>query len=217
MSLSTFVSLLLTFCVPYLVYIKFTIQPKRGFSILFITIIGIGPLIKLELLGILALLLLIFTLFIKDKNIQIGLFLASFFILIQVFSASINISLLNYLMIYFLPISLISGIFSLMMIGHWFLVDPTISKEGMKKIAIVTSLQSLALIPLVQFDLINSGIVPIYKLIIIFLYATTSILAFASYKSLNEKSYTGVMAATGLSYLSLIVSIGASGTLLLLS
>ena len=193
------------------------IQPKRGFSILFITIIGIGSLIKLELLGLLALVLLIFTLFIKDKNIQIGLFLASFFILIQVFSASINISLLNYLMIYFLPISLISGIFSLMMIGHWFLVDPTISKEGMKKIAIVTSLQSLALIPLVQFDFINSGIVPIYKLIIIFLYATTSILAFASYKSLNEKSYTGVMAATGLSYLSLIVSIGASGTLLLLS
>lgn len=215
MSLSTFVCLLLTFCIPYLVYIKFMIQPKRGFSILFITIIGIGSLIKLELLGLLALVLLIFTLFIKDKNIQIGLFFGSFFIFIQVFSASINISLLNYLMIYFLPISLISGIFSLMMIGHWFLVDPTISKEGMKKIAIVTSLQSLALIPLVQFDFINSGIVPIYKLVIICLYATTSILAFASYKSLNEKSYTGVMAATGLSYLSLIVSIGATGTLLL--
>lgn len=215
MSLSTFVCLLLTFCIPYLVYIKLTIQPKRGFSILFITIIGIGSLIKLELLGLLALVLLIFTLFIKDKNIQIGLFFGSFFIFIQVFSASINISLLNYLMIYFLPISLISGIFSLMMIGHWFLVDPTISKEGMKKIAIVTSLQSLALIPLVQFDFINSGIVPIYKLIIICLYATTSLLAFASYKSLNEKSYTGVMAATGLSYLSLIVSIGATGTLLL--
>ena len=191
------------------------IQPKRGFSILFITIIGIGSLIKLELLGILALVLLIFTLFIKDKNIQIGLFFGSFFIFIQVFSASINVSLLNYLMVYFLPISLISGIFSLMMIGHWFLVDPTISKEGMKKIAIVTSLQSLALIPLVQFDFINSGIVPIYKLVIICLYATTSLLAFASYKSLNEKSYTGVMAATGLSYLSLIVSIGATGTLLL--
>ena len=215
MSLSTFVCLLLTFCIPYLVYIKLTIQPKRGFSILFITIIGIGSLIKLELLGLLALVLLIFTLFIKDKNIQIGLFFGSFFIFIQVFSASINISLLNYLMIYFLPISLISGIFSLMMIGHWFLVDPTISKEGMKKIAIVTSLQSLAIIPLVQFDFINSGIVPIYKLVIICLYATTSILAFASYKSLNEKSYTGVMAATGLSYLSLIVSIGATGTLLL--
>ena len=43
-------------------------------------------------------------------------------------------------MIYFY-ISLITMVFSLMMIGHWFLVDPTISKEGMKKIAIVTSLQ----------------------------------------------------------------------------
>ena len=53
------------------------------------------------------------------------------------------------------------------------------------------------------------------KFIIICLYITTSILTFASYKSLNEKSYTGVMAATGLSYLSLIVSIGATGTLLL--
>ena len=215
MSLSTFVYLLMTFCIPYLVYIKFRIQPKRGFSILFITIIGIGSLIKLELLGILALVLLIFTLFIKNKNIQIGLFLGSFFIFIQIFSVSINISLLSYLMIYFLPISLISGIFSLMMIGHWFLIDPTISKDGMKKIAIITSLQSLTLIPLVQLNFINSEIVPIYKLIIICLYATTSILAFASYKSLNEKSYTGVMAATGLSYLSLIVSIGATGTLLL--
>ena len=46
---------------------------------------------------------------------------------------------------------------------------------------------------------------------------SSGILSFASYKSLNEKSYTGVMAATGLSYLSLIVSIGASGTLLLLA
>ena len=34
-------------------------------------------------------------------------------------------------------------------------------------------------------------------------------------KSLQEKSYTGVMASTGLSYLSLIVSLGASGTLIL--
>ena len=52
---------------------------------------------------------------------------------------------------------------------------------------------------------------------IMFLYSSTGILSYASYKSLNEKSYTGVMAATGLSYLSLILSIGASGTLLLLA
>ena len=50
---------------------------------------------------------------------------------------------------------------------------------------------------------------------IIFLYLSAAILSFGSYKSLKEKSYTGVMASTGLSYLSLIVSMGASGTLIL--
>ena len=104
-----------------------------------------------------------------------------------------------------------------MMIGHWFLVDPTISKEGMKKIAIVISIQSLLIIPLVYFNFLSDEIGNTYKLVIMFLYLSTGILSFASYKSLYEKSYTGVMAATGLSYLSLIVSIGASGTLLLLS
>ena len=104
-----------------------------------------------------------------------------------------------------------------MMIGHWFLVDPTISKEGMKRIALFTTFQPLLIIPLVYLNYLSEDIGDIYKLVIMFLYLSTGILSFASYKSLNEKSYTGVMAATGLSYLSLIVSIGASGTLLLLA
>ncbi len=32
-----------------------------------------------------------------------------------------------------LNFALVASIFSSMMIGHWFLVDPTISKDGMKK------------------------------------------------------------------------------------
>ena len=51
--------------------------------------------------------------------------------------------------------------------------------------------------------------------VIIFLYISAGVLSFGSYKALQEKSYTGVMASTGLSYLSLIVSLGASGTLIL--
>jgi hypothetical protein len=43
----------------------------------------------------------------------------------------------------------------------------------------------------------------------------TSLLSFGSYKSLAEKSYTGVMASTGLSYLALILSIGATGAMIL--
>tara|TARA_Y100000992_G_scaffold84694_1_gene54171 strand:- start:412 stop:723 length:312 start_codon:yes stop_codon:yes gene_type:complete len=103
------------------------------------------------------------------------------------------------------------------MIGHWFLVDPTISKQGMKKIALFSTLQSLIIIPLVFFEFIGEDIEILYKNVVLFLYFSTSILSFASFKSLGEKSYTGVMASTGLSYLSLIVSLGASGGLLLLS
>ena len=51
--------------------------------------------------------------------------------------------------------------------------------------------------------------------VIVFLFISSGILSYASFKSLQEKSYTGVMASTGLSYLSLIVSLGASGTLIL--
>ena len=60
---------------------------------------------------------------------------------------------------------------------------------------------------LVGNDLLNN--------VIIFLYLSAAVLSFGSFKSLQEKSYTGVMASTGLSYLSLIVSLGASGTLIL--
>ena len=104
-----------------------------------------------------------------------------------------------------------------MMIGHWFLVDPTISKEGMMKIALLCSILSLLILPLVFFEIIGPDIDSIFKNVILILYSSAGILSFASYRSLAEKSYTGVMASTGLSYLSLIVSLGASGGLLLLS
>ena len=75
----------------------------------------------------------------------------------------------------------------------------------------------MMLIPLVFFEFIGENIEDLFKNVILFLFLSTSILSFASFKSLGEKSYTGVMASTGLSYLSLIVSLGASGGLLLLA
>jgi hypothetical protein len=62
------------------------------------------------------------------------------------------------------------------------------------------------------FNLLSSSVL---NNVIVFLYISAAILSFGSFKSLQEKSYTGVMASTGLSYLSLIVSLGASGTLIL--
>ena len=217
MNLSTFVFVLLVFCIPYLGYIRNAIVPRQGFSILFLSIIWISALINFDIFVVFSLFLVTISIFLKNKSFEIILFFLSFVLLNSFLFNSFEIGFTTYMLKFLLPISLISGVFSLMMIGHWFLVDPTISKEGMKKIAIVTSVQPLLIIPLIYFNYLTNDIGDVYKLVIMFLYLTTGILSFASYKSLNEKSYTGVMAATGLSYLSLIVSIGASGTLLLLA
>ena len=217
MSLSTFIFVLLVFCIPYLGYIRNSIKPRQGFSILFLGLICTIGLINFDIFIIGSLLLLIISIFTKNKIIEIFLFFVSFLIFNNILFNIFETDFSTYIFKYLLPISLISGVFSLMMIGHWFLVDPTISKEGMKKIAVTTSCQPLLIIPLIYFDYLTEDLGGTYKLVIMFLYVSTAILSFASYKSLNEKSYTGVMAATGLSYLSLIVSIGASGTLLLLS
>ena len=109
-----------------------------------------------------------------------------------------------------------------MMIGHWFLVDPTIKRNGMKNIAKFSILLSTALATLIAINFYDSSSsifniisTEILNYVLIVLYLSASLLSYGSFKSLQEKSYTGVMASTGLSYLSLILSLGASGTLLL--
>ena len=217
MELNLFVYVLLIFCIPYLSYSNFSIKPKKGFSILFISIISTVIFLNFSILTVLGTLLLILTLLIENKTIHPYFYGLSFTLLnFEIFNI-LNLNTFDFFLNYLFPISLVSGVFSSMMIGHWFLVDPTISKEGMKKIAIISTFQSLILIPLVFFEFIGQDIENIFKNVILILFLSTSILSFASYKSLGEKSYTGVMASTGLSYLSLIVSLGASGGLLLLS
>ena len=217
MELNLFVYVLLIFCIPYLVFSNIRIKPRKGFSILFISIISSVILLNFSILTIVGVFLLLCTLLIKNKKIHPYFYGLSFILLNFVIFEKLNLSTLDVIVNYFFPISLVSGVFSSMMIGHWFLVDPTISKEGMKKIAIISTIQSLILTPLVFFEFIGQDIESIFKNVILILFLSTAILSFASYKSLGEKSYTGVMASTGLSYLSLIVSLGASGGLLLLS
>jgi len=217
MELNLFVYVLLIFCIPYLLYSNIRIKPRKGFSILFISIISSVILLNFSILTILGTFLLTCTLLIKNKKIHPYFYgLSLIFLNIEIFE-KLNIGIFDFVINYLFPISLVSGVFSSMMIGHWFLVDPTISKEGMKKIAITSTIQSLLLTPLVFFEFIGQDIENIFKNVILILFLSTAILSFASYKSLGEKSYTGVMASTGLSYLSLIVSLGASGGLLLLS
>ena len=217
MELNLFVYVLLIFCIPYLLYSNIRIKPRKGFSILFISIISSVILLNFSILTILSVFLLGCTLVVKNKKIHPYFYGTSFALLNYEIFEKLSLSIFDFVINYLFPISLVSGVFASMMIGHWFLVDPTISKEGMKKIAITSTIQSLLLTPLVFFEFIGQDIESIFKNVILILFLSTAILSFASYKSLGEKSYTGVMASTGLSYLSLIVSLGASGGLLLLS
>ncbi len=217
MELNIFVYVLLVFCIPYLLYTNFSIKPRKGFSILFISIISLVILLNFTVLTFIGTFLLAISLLIKKKNLHPFIYTASFITFNYDIFNILDLRLIELTINYFFPISLVSCVFSSMMIGHWFLVDPTISKEGMKKIALLGAIQSLILVPLIFLEFIGQDIDTIFKNVILILFLSTSVLSFASFRSLGEKSYTGVMASTGLSYLSLIVSLGASGGLLLLS
>ena len=218
MQLSEFTFIFLTLCVPFLWYIVYTTNPKKGFSMLFILIIGINGLINQDTFSLLGVFFLIFYLYYFEKEKR------KYFVLMSMFSfllAAYNLIGQN-LLASFLPILLVSSVFSSMMIGHWFLVDPTIERIGMKNISKFSSGLSFLLAFLVFLDIYQSSsmffINVSYNLlnnVLIFLYLSSALLSFGSFKSLQEKSYTGVMASTGLSYLALIVALGASGTLIL--
>ena len=212
MYLSTFIYLVLIYSIPYFWYIRFSTSPKKGFSILFISLISTVLLINFNLLVFAGIIILLTTLLHQNQKLSNVTFFVSFIILIYEAYSTLDGNLIST----FLPITLVSGIFSLMMIGHWFLVDPTITRIGMKNIARSSMLIAGLLSLMIITGLISSEISTLYKNIIIGLYISSLVLSLGSLKSLNETSYTGVMAATGLSYLSLLVSLGGTGTLILL-
>jgi len=218
MQLSEFTYVFLILCVPFVGYIVNTTNPKKGFTLLFSSIIFFVVFINPSLLTFLGISFLgLYTNFINKKERNYILILSIISFLIGSFNF-VGLELFKSI----LPILLVSSVFSLMMIGHWFLVDPTIPRVGMKNIAIFSIFLSLGISILVFFDfyesssnLFNLLSSSVLNNVIAFLYISSAILSFGSFKSLQEKSYTGVMASTGLSYLSLIVSMGASGTLIL--
>jgi len=218
MQLIDFTYIFLVLCIPFLGFIVNSTNPKKGFSILFISIISITGFLlptNFTFLGILFLIIYLNSFDWNKKNILLVLSLISFA------SSIYNLIGLNILLVLF-PILLVASVFSLMMIGHWFLVDPTIEKIGMKNISKFSSGLSILLAFLVFINIYESSSMffssvseNLLKNVVIFLYLSSALLSFGSLKSLQEKSYTGVMASTGLSYLALIVSLGASGTLIL--
>ena len=185
---------------------------------LFAAIIALNVLLKADNFSFLGLFFIAFYLYSYGKKESVYYLSLSFISFSAGLINEISINTLKSI----IPVLLVSSVFSLMMIGHWFLVDPTINRDGMKNIAKFSMYLSIVLSFLVFvniyesssdfFNLIGNEVL---NNVIIFLYISSGVLSFGSYKSLQEKSYTGVMASTGLSYLSLIVSLGASGTLIL--
>ena len=212
MNLSTFIYLVLTLSIPYFWYIRYSTNPKKGFSILFIGVISVILFINFNLFVLAGCTVLGSVLLHNNNNLSHLSFITSFIVLII---SAFNTGVEN-LIWTILPIALVSGIFSLMMIGHWFLVDPTITRIGMKNIARSSIFTAVVLCLLLLMGFASEELSIFYRNIILGLYVSSGILSLGSLKSLNEKSYTGVMAATGLSYLSLLVSLGGTGTLILL-
>ena len=218
MQLSEFTFIFLTLCIPFLYYIVQSTRPKKGFSLLFASIISLNVFIKPENFSFLGLFFMVFYLYSYEKKESKYYLVLSFLSFTALMLSEIGVGNLNSIF----PILLISSVFSLMMIGHWFLVDPTIDRSGMKNIAKFSVYLSVGLSVSVFTDIYESNSEffnlvgnDLLNNVIIFLYLSAAVLSFGSFKSLQEKSYTGVMASTGLSYLSLIVSLGASGTLIL--
>ena len=129
MQLSEFTYIFLTLCIPFLYYIVRSTSPKKGFSMLFAALIALNVLLKADNFSFLGLFFIAFYLYSYGKKESIYYLSLSF--------TSFSAGLLNEISVNTLksiiPVLLVSSVFSLMMIGHWFLVDPTINRDGMKQ------------------------------------------------------------------------------------
>lgn len=113
----------------------------------------------------------------------------------------------------------LGGISTEMMLGHWYLVDPRLPRRSLRRLAVVGGVGAVA--DLVMLSL--AGVFPwdeadtaagIGYLVLV----VVSVLLMAGVVgALRERGYSGVMAATGLSYLAVLTGIGATvvGRLLL--
>lgn len=103
---------------------------------------------------------------------------------------------------------LLGGMTGEMMLGHWFLVDPKLPRWALRRLDLVAA-AGLALDLGVTASLggFGSGDTVLLATMIA-LTIMTALLIAAVWFSLREQGYSGVMAATGLSYLGLLTTFG---------
>jgi hypothetical protein len=101
----------------------------------------------------------------------------------------------------------LGGITAEMLLGHWYLVDPKLPRRSLKILAIIGALGIAVDTVLIQVYSVDSSVIS--PAVLIGLGATTVVLMVGVWFSLRVPSYTGVMAATGLSYLATLTALGA--------
>lgn len=101
----------------------------------------------------------------------------------------------------------LGGVTGEMLLGHWYLVDPRLPRWALRVLA-VAGIAGLLLDGVV---LASSGGLPGGGATVAFwvLLATSAVLMAAVLGALRYPAYSGVMAATGLSYLAVLTTLGA--------
>jgi hypothetical protein len=101
----------------------------------------------------------------------------------------------------------LGGITAEMLLGHWYLVDPKLPRRSLKILAAIGAVGAAVDMVVVQVFTVDSSVIS--PAVLIGLGATTVVLMVGVWFSLRVPSYTGVMAATGLSYLATLTAFGA--------
>lgn len=111
----------------------------------------------------------------------------------------------------------LGGITGEMLLGHWYLVDPRIPRRPLMRLAAAGAV-GVAVDAVVVLSLaLPPAASTIGMVVSLGLVGASCLLMAAVWFALRHPSYPGVMAATGLSYLAVLTSLGAVSTLRILA
>lgn len=102
----------------------------------------------------------------------------------------------------------LGGITGEMLLGHWYLVDPTLERWVLRALAVVGVAGTL-LDGALLLALFGAPGDPFLTGVSVVLVLTTAVLMVAVIGALRYPAYSGVMAATGLSYLAVLTGLAA--------
>jgi len=106
----------------------------------------------------------------------------------------------------------LGGVTGEMMLGHWYLVDPTLPRSVLRGLDVLGSIGvAVDVVLLAALGAIPwAGVDAVMGWGFVVLAVTTLVLMTAVWFALGERGYAGVMAATGLSYLAVLTAIGTA-------